>query len=309
MLPAKELQQAVLHPVGVLVLVHQHPPEGPAVAVANVPEQLQQVHGSDQQVVEVHRVGLEHPPLVQLVDVRGGALEVRALGAGVLLGVDQLALGRRDLGANGARRKALRVDVQLPLAPLHHAQGVGLVVDRERALVAEPLGVRPQDPRAGRVERHHPHEPRHATDQPLDPLAHLPRRLVGEGDREDLSRLSLPGGQQVGDPIREHAGLSGPGAGEHEQGSLAVGDRLALGRIQLREQALDLAHARLQRPQLSLGGHRASIAAGAATAAALSRRPWTARALGSGGEPRLRPTGRRARRSVAPARRFAPTGP
>jgi hypothetical protein len=43
-----------------------------------------------------------------------------------------------------------------------------------------------------------------------------------------------------------------------------VDDRLALRRIQLREQALDLAGARLDRPQLCLGGHQPSIATVAA---------------------------------------------
>ena len=51
-----------------------------------------------------------------------------------------------------------------------------------------------------------------------DALAHLPGGLVGEGDGEDLERTGLAGGDQVGDPGREHAGLAGAGAGEHENG-------------------------------------------------------------------------------------------
>ena len=78
---AEKLEEPVLDPVRVLVLVDEHPAEGAAVALANVLEQLQQVDRPHQQVVEVHRVGLQHPPLVQPVDVGRGALEVRALGA------------------------------------------------------------------------------------------------------------------------------------------------------------------------------------------------------------------------------------
>ena len=298
-----------MDPVRVLVLVDEHPAEGAAVALANVLEQLQQVDRPHQQVVEVHRVGLQHPPLVQPVDVGRGALEVRALGRGVLLRVDQLVLGPRDLRPHGAGRKALGVDVQLLEAALDHPQRVGLVVDREGALVAEPLGVGAEDPRAGRVEGHHPHQPRHAADQLLDPLAHLAGGLVGERDREDLGRLRLPGGQQVGDSVGEHARLAGAGAGEDQERPLAVRDRLALRRVQLREQALDLARARFGRPQLGLGGHKASIATDAARSEQVSRPQWRARAWDSAPAPRPRPPFRRARQSAAPARRSAPRGP
>ena len=78
-----------------------------------------------------------------------------------------------------------------------------------------------------------------APDQLPDPLAHLRRRLVGEGDREDLPRPGGAGGEQVGDPVGEHAGLAGAGPGQHQQGPLAVHDRLALGRVESRQQPLD----------------------------------------------------------------------
>ena len=45
----------------------------------------------------------------------------------------------------------------------------------------------------------------------------------------------------------EHAGLARAGAGQDQQRPLAVLDRLALGRVQLREQALDLASLRGRR--------------------------------------------------------------
>ena len=79
MLLGEQLQQPVLGAVGVLVLVDEHPAEGPPVAVADVLEQLEQVDGADQEVVEVHRVGLVHALLVQLVDVGDGLLEEGAL--------------------------------------------------------------------------------------------------------------------------------------------------------------------------------------------------------------------------------------
>ena len=89
------------------------------------------------------------------------------------------------------------------------------------------------------MEGGHPHRPHRAADQVADPLAHLRRRLVGEGDREDLAGAGLPGRQQVGDPVGEDAGLAGAGAGEDEQRPAGVLDRLALRRVEAGEQALD----------------------------------------------------------------------
>ena len=141
MLLAQQLQQPVLGAVGVLVLVDEHAAEVAAVALADVGEQLEQVDGADQQVVEVHRVGVVHPLLVERVDVGDRLLEERALLLAVGLGVEQPVLRAGDLALDRARRKALRVDLELVHAALDHPQRVGLVVDREAALVAEPLGV------------------------------------------------------------------------------------------------------------------------------------------------------------------------
>ena len=52
----EQLKQPVLRVVGVLVLVDEHVPEGRGVALADLREELEQIHGPEQQVVEVHRV-------------------------------------------------------------------------------------------------------------------------------------------------------------------------------------------------------------------------------------------------------------
>ena len=56
-----------------------------------------------------------------------------------------------------------------------------------------------------------------APDQRGDPLAHLGRGLVGEGDGQDLAGVDVAGGQQVGDPVGQHAGLARARAGDDEQ--------------------------------------------------------------------------------------------
>ena len=74
-------------------------------------------------------------------------------------------------------------------------------------------------------------EPRHSL---LDPheeayaLAHLPRRLVGEGDREDFVGAGPAGGDQVGDARRKNPGLADAGAGENQNRPLERLDRLEL---------------------------------------------------------------------------------
>ncbi len=71
-----------------------------------------------------------------------------------------------------------------------------------------------------------------AFDQRADPLAHLARGLVGEGDREDLARVDIALAEQVGDSISNRAGLARPGAGQNEDGAIGRKDRGALLGIQ-----------------------------------------------------------------------------
>ena len=89
--------------VGVLVLVDHHPAEGARVAVADLLEELEQVDGADEQVVEVHRVGAVELALVLLVDVGDGLLEEGADELAVVLDRAQLVLGVGDLGLHRAR--------------------------------------------------------------------------------------------------------------------------------------------------------------------------------------------------------------
>ena len=76
-------------------------------------------------------------------------------------------------------------------------------------------------------------------EQQLDALAHLLRGLVGEGDGQELAGARAAGVHEPGDAVREHARLARAGAGEHEQRALAVGHRLALGRVQALQQGGD----------------------------------------------------------------------
>jgi hypothetical protein len=214
--------------VGVLVLVDEDVAEDLLVVVADLLEELQDVHGADEQVVEVHGVGAVHLALVEVVDVGDRALEERADELAVGVRVAQLVLRVGDLVVDGGGREALRVRPDLVQAALGEPARIGLVVDRELARVAEAPGLRTEQPRAGGVEGHHPHAAHAPAEQQLDALAHLPRRLVGEGDREDLVVAGHARVDEVRDAVCEHARLARAGAREHEQRPLAVDHRRAL---------------------------------------------------------------------------------
>ena len=156
----EQLKQAVLRVVGVLVLVDEDVPECRDVALAHLGEQLEEVHGPEQQVVEVHRVHAVQVALVQLVHVGDHLLEGRGCLAATLGGGAKPVLQRRDADVDRRRRVALGVDADGIGAALRQPARIGLVVDRELSRVTQPLGLGAQDPRTGRVKGHQPHAPR-----------------------------------------------------------------------------------------------------------------------------------------------------
>ena len=134
-----------------------------------------------------------------------------------VLGVDQLVLQVGDLGGEPAGRVALGVEVQLAADQLHQPLGVGGVVDREGRLEAERARARPAGCARRRSGTSSPTSPGPVADERGHALPHLAGGLVGEGDRQDLARMHLPRGQQVGDAVGEHPGLARAGPGHDQQ--------------------------------------------------------------------------------------------
>ena len=188
----------------------------------------EQAHGVDEEVVEVHRPGLEQAGLV-LARTRRRACGRRCAGpaAATSSGVEQLVLPPADQPVHAARREALGVEVQVADDVAGQPHRIGLVVDGELAGVAEAVGVGPQDAHARRVERAHPHRPGHRPDERGDAVAHLVGGLVGERDGEDLRRGHALV-DQVGDAVGEHPRLARTGAGDDEQRPAAVHDGVEL---------------------------------------------------------------------------------
>ncbi len=134
------------------------------------------------------------------------------------------------------RRPALVVDI-FRLQQL--LQEPDLVVDIEHGEIGLQLhqfGMEAQDAAADGVKGA---EPRHAFDRLAQHLAepqlHLARRLVGEGDREDLARPRPARAQDMGDPAGQHPGLAGAGPGQHQNRPVQRFHRLALLGIEARE--------------------------------------------------------------------------
>ena len=203
--------------VGVLVLVDQDVPEPAPICLGDIREVLQQMHRRHDQVVEVERVRLGKRTLVAPVRL-GEHLFVRARSpVGPRLRRHQLVLEVADLRRQRARRVALGVEVEVTPYQGHQPLRVVGVVDREGRPEAEGLGLGTQDAHAHRVERADPHRLGARADEGAHPLLHLAGGLVGEGDRQDLTRVRPAGGEQVGDPVGQHPGLARAGAGDDQQ--------------------------------------------------------------------------------------------
>ncbi len=228
--------QLVLGPVGVLILVDQDVAEPLLVVLEHIGTGLEQVDGDQQQVVEVHGVGGQQTVLVLAVDLGDAALHDGSGPGRVGLEVDQLVLGGGDQGVHDPGRELLGVEIELPDDIAREADGIGLVVDGEVSLVAQPAGVPAQQAHTGGVEGRHPHPPGDGTDQGLHPLAHLLGSLVGEGYGQDLERGHALLGDQPGDAVGEHPGLAGPGASHDQERTTRMGDRPGLDGVEPGEQ-------------------------------------------------------------------------
>src|SRR3546814_12938578 len=93
---------------------------------------------------------------------------------------------------NRRRREALGIDPGLVDRALYQPPGILLVVDRELARVTEPRSLGSEQPRASAVKRGDEHRVYRSAEQQPDAIAHLLRRLVGEGDRQDLALARGP---------------------------------------------------------------------------------------------------------------------
>ena len=230
----QEVGDRVLDVVGVLVLVHADLAEAVLVALEHLGAAAQQLEGLDEQVVEVHGVGLGQAAVELAVDAGGGAVG-RIGRARHLIRAHHRVLGRGDLGADRVERELLLVDVEVGHDGLDQAARVVVIVDGEVGSVAHELRVLAQHAHAHGVEGADPHAARTVGQQGVQALAHLRGGLVGEGDGQDLPGAHALVGDHVRDAVREHARLARARAREHEQRPARALGRLPLGGVEGRQ--------------------------------------------------------------------------
>ena len=213
----QQAHEHILRVVGILILVHVDIAELALIRLQHRRMRGKQLQRLDDQVVKVERVGALELLLVSRIHVLHHLAAVVPVGLGEpLLRSQQLVLRVGDLALDLARRKELLIDIQALEDFLERAHLVVVVVDRERARIAQLLDVPAEDFGAAGVERGHPHVRGGRADQLLDALAHLRGSLIGEGDGHDR-----PGRYAVIDEVRHAVGqrarLAGACARKHQK--------------------------------------------------------------------------------------------
>ena len=242
-LPAlgEQPQPEILGDVGVLVLVDQHVAEAPVVVGEHVRVLAEDLQRLEEQVAEIGGVQRLQPVLV-------GGVELPPVPVGEGVGVGLRARPSGDsprffqVSIQPASWRAGQRFSSIPSAAMIcFIRRIWSSVSRmvKSDLRPDQLGMAAQELGADRVERAEPlHAFEHAADQVADAVLHLARRLVGEGDGEDLAGPGAAGGEDMGDAGGEHAGLAGAGAGEHQHRPVQRLDREPLLGVQLVEVAL-----------------------------------------------------------------------
>ncbi len=235
MLAPQERHELILGAIRVLILVHEQKLEALAIRRETLRVLLEDAHRQHQQIVEIHGVGLAQRALELRIHRGRRAAQRVQRQRRVFLGRHERVLGVGDGAAQRLRAPLLGRDAE----PIHHAPDDGerllFIVDRERGRPPDEHGLAPQNPGADRVKGAAPHPRRRFAEQARDARAHLLGGLVGERHGEDARRVHAVVLDEMGDAPREDAGLAGAGTRQHEQRTLEMEHRLALGRIQVGE--------------------------------------------------------------------------
>ena len=238
--------------VRVLELVHQDVPIPTTLLVEDRRVIPQEPEREADLVAEVEPIAGSHQPLVGGVGRRqlglvGGALGQRRVergcrgrigqalrNLGVPIRADVLVAQpaeERDEGGQEAGRVAERaVSVQRQLEEVLSEEDHLLRAAEDGRTVAEAglEGMLAQEPVAKGVERADLRVVVPVRHEPVDPLDHLVRGPIREGQCQDLGWLRALLGDQPGDPAGDDRRLARTGSGHDQQRPVAMGHRLAL---------------------------------------------------------------------------------
>ncbi|MNN21633.1 hypothetical protein D3C81_1349620 [compost metagenome] len=225
-------QPQVLGDVGVLVLVHQNVAEAIAIFRRQISVLRQDGEVVQQQVAEVAGVQRGQPLLIG--GVEGVALAVgEVLARRQLLGRPAAVLPVVDQVGQRLGRVLLGVDIGGFEQLLEQPFLIVGVQDGEAGLQPHQFGVTAKDLGRDRVEGAEPAQALgRGADQVGDPLAHLARGLVGEGDDQQFPGLGPARRQDVGQTGGQDAGLARAGAGQDQNRPLGRLDRQPLFGVQ-----------------------------------------------------------------------------
>ena len=191
--PRQKSGELVLQIVCILVFIDQHIPELALVEFAYFRLFLHQPNCEKDQVVEVHRVGVLHATLILSIDssVHASA-RIAALFrcSDVFLRADHGVLAAADLAQYGSRPVGLLVQVCFFQDAFDQGGGIRRVVNGKTAVVAQPVDVPAQDPRAGRMEGHGPDISCLRSQLAFQSVLQLVGCLVGERDGDDAPWLA-----------------------------------------------------------------------------------------------------------------------
>ncbi len=233
------LDHVVLNLVGVLEFVNQQMRKTVAVSVTNLGIFPEQAHRLEQQITEVHGIGLLQTFLVALID--SGHLLAAVPSGDKLIGQQTAVFGLIDGGRHGARLKIFFGDIQLGQAIPDQALLILIIVDGKIAAIAKHLPIPTQDPRAGSMKSADP-QTVDIADQALQAFAHFGRGLVGKGHSQNLPRLDPLLLNQIGDTMGQGTGFARTGPGQYQQRPILVQNRLALRSIKGRQQITHRLH-------------------------------------------------------------------
>ena len=199
--PGQQAGEEILQVVGVLILVHQHIPELFLVVAQHLRLRLQQRDGVVNDVVKVQGIGSAELLLIGGVDL--GNAGIFPIVCCLRLFAEYLwplvaVLGGADSGENAADGEGLFIQILLLQNVLDDPLGVIGIVNGEVLVKADAVNVPPQDTDAGGVEGGGPHIVGGGAKAGRQPLLQFSRRLIGEGDGDDLPG---PGGVHGAEPM------------------------------------------------------------------------------------------------------------
>ena len=229
---AQQADQLVLRQVAVLELIDVDVVPALLVLAQHIRLSPPQLFGEDQQVIEIDAVIGAQQLLILLVDARRHFLCIPGRQLCHLVWTLQIILGPRDRRLYGERPVLLLIQVQVSNGLLDEHGLVAGIQDHERPVKpqwCEIVGLDAQHARAngmkgadhhlfGLVDAH----------QLFQPLAHLPGRLIGEGDRQDTPGRYVFLLHHIGNAVRNYPRLPAARPRQYQQWPLRRSHRSSL---------------------------------------------------------------------------------